>query len=255
MPTNCCVPQCNEQGFTTQTAEKYRIFPFQACFYKESSGFTPFTAKRKKTSKFPQISWSILSPRKRKAPPFRQPLVQTKKNLKREKLDATATEEPISSVANNSELNVTDKELETASFVSEEKESETKLYIKTLEESLAKLRQEIATPRAENSHLREELTSKGGHVKSFSEKLFQLERFKSDLDINFYLGFPNYNVFLSVYEFLDPDDNCKNIRPRRSSTEVSEDFYDSDNSDDEDIVKKGPQRKLEPIEEYFIVMC
>ena len=201
------------------------------------------------------FSWSILSPRKRKAPTLRQPLVQTKKNLKRDKLNATATEEPISSVANNSELNITDKELETVPFVSEEKESETKLYIKTLEESLVKLRQEIATPRAENSHLREELTSKGGHVKSFSEKLFQLERFKSDLDINFYLGFPNYNTFLSVYEFLDPGDNCKNIRPRRSSTKVSEDFYDCDNSDDEDIVKKGPQRKLEPIEEYFIVMC
>ena len=54
MPTSCCVPQCNEKGFTTQKGEKYRIFPFQACFYKESSGFTPFTAKRKKTSKFPQ---------------------------------------------------------------------------------------------------------------------------------------------------------------------------------------------------------
>lgn len=40
-----------------------------------------------------------------------------------------------------------------------------------------------------------------------------------------------------------------------SSTEVSEDFYDSDNSDDEDIVKKGPQRKLKPTEEYFIIMC
>ena len=34
--------------------------------------------------------------------------------------------------------------------MSEEKESESKLYIKTLEESLAKLRQEIATLHAEN---------------------------------------------------------------------------------------------------------
>ena len=50
----------------------------------------------------------------------------------------------------NSELNTTDKELETVFFMSEEKESETKLYIKTLEESLAKLRQEIATLHAEN---------------------------------------------------------------------------------------------------------
>ena len=96
------------------------------------------------------FAWSILSPRKRKAPTLCQPLVQTKKNLKWDKLDATATEEPISSVANNSELNITDKELETVPFVSEEKESETKLYIKTLEESLAKLRQEIATLHAEN---------------------------------------------------------------------------------------------------------
>ena len=36
----------------------------------------------------------------------------------------TATEEPITSVANNSELNTTYKELETVSFVSEEKEFE-----------------------------------------------------------------------------------------------------------------------------------
>ena len=40
-----------------------------------------------------------------------KPLVQTKKILKRDKLDATVTEEPISSVANDSELNTTEKEL------------------------------------------------------------------------------------------------------------------------------------------------
>ena len=40
-----------------------------------------------------------------------KPLVQTKKNLKRDKLDATITEETISSVSNDSELNTTKKEL------------------------------------------------------------------------------------------------------------------------------------------------
>ena len=28
MPTSCCVPQCNEQGFTTQTGEKVLYFSF-----------------------------------------------------------------------------------------------------------------------------------------------------------------------------------------------------------------------------------
>ena len=59
-----------------------------------------------------KFAWSIPSPRKRKAPTLRQPLVQTKNILKRDKLDATVIEEPISSVANDSELNTTDKELE-----------------------------------------------------------------------------------------------------------------------------------------------
>ena len=54
MPTSCCVPQCNQQGFTTPTGKKCRISPFLACFYEESSGFTPFAAKKEKTSRFPQ---------------------------------------------------------------------------------------------------------------------------------------------------------------------------------------------------------
>ena len=127
-----------------QQGKKCRISPFQACFFEESSGLTSFAAKREKTSNFPQalqssvrfiwglrnfrkslsgriyvadgaipskFAWSIPSPRKIKAPTLRQPLVQTKNILKRDKLDANVTEEPISSVANDSELNTTDKEL------------------------------------------------------------------------------------------------------------------------------------------------
>ena len=54
MPTSCCVPQCNQQGFTTPTGKKCSISPFQACFYEESSGFTPFAATMEKNSRFPQ---------------------------------------------------------------------------------------------------------------------------------------------------------------------------------------------------------
>ena len=144
MPTSCCVPQCNQQGFTTPTGEvvSYVFFPslllrrkqwIHVIRREEGKNFkiSPSTTKVRSLHFRPEdlrkspsgriytadgaipskFAWSIPSPRKRKAPTLRQPLVQAKNILKRDKLDATVIEEPISSVANDSELNTPDKEL------------------------------------------------------------------------------------------------------------------------------------------------
>ena len=144
IPTGCCVPQCNQQGFTTTTGEvvSYVFFPSlllrrkqwihvirreEGKNFKISSSttkvrslhFRPEDLRKSPSGRIyiadgaipSKFAWSIPSPRERKAPALRQPLVQTKNILKRDKLDATVIEEPISSVANDSELNTTDKEL------------------------------------------------------------------------------------------------------------------------------------------------
>ena len=58
---------------------------------------------------------------------------------------------------------------------------------------------------------------------------------------------------------MNPGEDGENIRPRRKSTskDVPEDFYDADSEEKEYVTpaKKGRQRKLKPVEEFFIVLC
>lgn len=198
-----------------------------------------------------KFSWSIPSPRKRRAPTLRQPSQQQKRKK---------VKEPITEDINLPESAAVQQQEHVSNLPDNVVVVETRnndvLYVKTLEEKLAKLQHEIEQLRDENSSLKERIAEQDSYVESCAERLFQFERFKSDSDINFYTGLANYEVFDSVYKFLDPGDNCKNIRPRRSTVKVSDDLYDSDNSDDEEvIIKKGPQRKLKPVEELFLTLC
>ena len=135
MPTSCCVPQCNQQGVTTPTGEIVSYFSFPSLLLRRkqwihairreegknfkislnatkvcSLHFRPDDLRKSLSGRIyvaddaipSKFAWSIPSPRKRKAPTLRQPLVQSKNILKRDKLDATVIEEPISSVANDS---------------------------------------------------------------------------------------------------------------------------------------------------------
>lgn len=54
----------------------------------------------------------------------------------------------------------------------------------------------------------------------------------TDGDVSFYTGLSSYATFMSIFEYLNPRDNCTNIRSRGGVTDVPEDFYNSD-SDDE----------------------
>ena len=61
-----------------------------------------------------------------------------------------------------------------------------------------------------------------------SSRLFCVDRFTTDGDISFYTGLSSYATFMAIFQFLNPGDDCENIRPRSSVTDVPEDFYDSD---------------------------
>ena len=73
---------------------------------------------------------------------------------------------------------------------------------------------------------------------------FGLQRFAgSDSDIRFYTGFPDYNTLTSFYEFLGP-----------AVTQLN--YWGSDFSKEcpSWIEKRGPSRKLKPIDELFSVL-
>ncbi len=71
---------------------------------------------------------------------------------------------------------------------------------------------------------------------------FGLKRFAgSDDDIRFYTGLPNYSTSLSFYEFLLPAVGKLN-------------YWDSENSENRTEMKHGPQRKIQPIDELFMVL-
>ena len=62
---------------------------------------------------------------------------------------------------------------------------------------------------------------------------------------------------MAIFEYLNPGDNCSNIRPRGSVTDVPEDFYNSDSDDEENVQasKKERRRKPKLLDEFFIVLC
>ena len=102
-----------------------------------------------------------------------------------------------------------------------------------LEEKLGKAEIELNHLRYENSNLKERLAESERQLELMSAHLFCIDCFTADTDTNFYTGLPKYSTFMAIFEFLNPGDNCDNIRCRSSVTDVPENFYNSD-SDEED---------------------
>ena len=93
-----------------------------------------------------------------------------------------------------------------------------------------------------------------------TERVFDLERFKSDENISFYTGFSKYATFVATYEFLYPGVHGENIRYWSSSERaIPAEFYDKVEEEDFETeqrnAKQGRRRKLKPVEEFFMVMC
>ena len=80
------------------------------------------------------------------------------------------------------------------------------------------------------------------HLNQEVDKLkFGLKRFAgSDNDIWFYTGFPNYNTIISFYNFFLP-----------AATQLN--YWGSDNAVNQEE-KHGPQRKVQPIDELFMLL-
>jgi hypothetical protein len=92
---------------------------------------------------------------------------------------------------------------------------------------------------------------------TLESKLFKIDRFRSKpSSISFYTGFPNYEVFLSIFNYLDPGVQGQNIRywsSASSTFEPSLDSYDQEECDTKS--EKGRPRKLKALDEYFLVLC
>ena len=74
----------------------------------------------------------------------------------------------------------------------------------------------------ESGKLKERLTESERQQETMSAPLFCVDQFTADANISFYTGLPNYSPSMAIFEFLNLGDNCENIRPRSSVTDVAE---------------------------------
>ncbi|XP_067050019.1 uncharacterized protein [Acropora muricata] len=288
MPSFCCVPKCNQKGYSTSSGEKVSFFNFpkeplirkqwiHAIRRDEGKDFV-ITERTKvcslhfrsedlrksingriyiKEGGVPsKFDWSGPSPKKRKAPTERQPLPAKKKLLTEDNVSVNnEVQETIEMSASEPSTSFEEDTCKTPGLERQIAEQRTK--IGELEEKLKQAESEINNLRHENTELNEKLAECERQQKEMSSRLFCVDCFTTDGDISFYTGLSSYATFMAIFEYLNPGDNCSNIRPRGSVTDVPEDFYNSDFDDEENVQasKKGRRRKLKPLDEFFIVLC
>ena len=204
-----------------------------------------------------KFDWSGPSPKKRKAPTEWQPLPAKKKLLTEDNSVSVNNEvqETIEMSASEPSTSFEEDTCKTPDLETQIPEQSTK--IGELEEELKQAESEINNLRRENTELNEKLAECERQQKEMSSRLFCVDRFTMDGDISFYTGLSSYATFMAIFEYLNPGDDCSNIRPRGSATDVPEDFYNSDSDDEENVQasKKGRRRKLKPLDKFFIVFC
>ena len=292
MPTHCCVPECNQKGVKSPTGEKVSFFEFPNqpllrkkwihAIRREEGKNWRITGDTKVCSLHfrredlrkslagrtyvvqgcvpSRFAWSVSSPRKRKAPTERLPLpVSSKKQLftsdpaSEVNIASSAVEssdEIFPSTSGANELNEPDISVESNVEMDQGKK------VEDLEARLLEAEKDLSSLRKKNDELERKITENEQHQETMSSRIFSLDRFKSDADVNFYTGLPNYATLISIFEFLNPREDCENICSRISS-DVPEEFYDSESDDEENgpTAKKGGCRKLRPLEEFFVVLC
>ena len=296
MPSYCCVPNCNQFGYTSPSGEKVSFFNFpKASLIRKqwihairrdegkdfvvtermkvcSLHFRPEDLRKTLNGRIyvrdggvpSKFDWSGPSPKKRKAPTERKPLPVKKKLQLAEEISFDSS--PSASVNNEEEVveefveisaNEPSTSLELDPPDLERKIAEQSQKIAELEEKLKQSEDEINNLRRENTELKEKLAECERQQQEISSRLFCVDRFTTDGDISFYTGLSSYATFMAIFQFLNPGDDCENIRPRSSVTDVPEDFYDSDSDDEGNFqpTKRGRPRKLKPLDEFFIVLC
>ena len=135
-------------------------------------------------------------------------------------------------------------------------EMDQRKKVEDLEARLLRSEKELAILQKRNKELERKITENEQHHEAMSSRLFCLDRFKFYTHVNFYTGLPNYATLITSFEFLNPGEDCENIRSRISS-DIPEEFYNSESDDEENALttKKGRRRKLRPLEKFFIVLC
>ena len=248
MPSHCCVPLCSQQGYRLSNGEMVSYFNFpkdktsrkqwihairrdEGPFFKIhdktkvcSLHFKPGDLKKSlngrvfvQEGKIPsRFEWRPESPKKRKAPTVRQPLVPLVRNETNKNVASTSSQEHVdftaSEVSGNEEL-WKKKVIELKRI-----EDELERKLKYTEGSLRDVRQTICNLRQENDELKkssEQMTKQIEMLKKQSEivePLLDLNRLTSDRDIAFYTGFPNYDIFIALFNFLNPGTHGENIR-------------------------------------------
>ena len=181
-----------------------------------------------------RFAWSVPSPTKIKVPIERVSVPMKKKLFTPEVSSETNNEGSTAPETVHVDSGIPDSACQTS-------EMDQIKRIQELEIQLLQAQQELTSLSLENTELKRKLAESASQQEEISSHLFSLNRFKSDTDISFYMGLPNYATFRAIYEFLNPGEDCENIRPRISS-DVPEEFYNSDSSDEEEDVqaaKKG----------------
>ena len=110
-----------------------------------------------------------------------------------------------------------------------------------------------ATFRHENIDFKEKLAECECQQKLTSSNAFCVDCLTSDGHISFYIGLSSSEIFMAMFDQLNPGDNCENICPGGNMRDVPEDFYDSD-CIEEDIVQatmKGERSKLKLLDKFF----
>ena len=285
MPTHCCVPECNQKGVKSLTGEKVSFFEFpnQSSLRKRwiqsirrdegknwqitrdtkvcSLHFRREDLRKSLAGRTylvdgcvpSRFAWSIPSPRKRKAPTERLPLPIPLSSKKRLFTSDTSSEINIASSAVESSNEI----FPSTSGGNETDEPDISVESNVEMDQGKKVEDlEARLLQSEKEELERKIIENKQHQETLSSRLFSLDRFKSNADVNFYTGLPNYATLISIFEFLNPGEDCENIRSRISS-DVPEEFYNSESDDEEDTstTKRGRCRKLKPLEEFFIVLC
>lgn len=173
-----------------------------------------------------KFAWSVPSIRKRKAPTERLSSGSSKKQLftsdehtsasNMEADSALVVESPCELEATCS-INSESKERSEPDFNSEQSSIDQMKQIEELEAQLSIAQQELTRLQLENIELKRKLAESTSQQEAMSSRIFCLDRFKSDTDISFYMGLPNYSTFSAIPEVLNPGEDCENIRPQSSS--------------------------------------
>ncbi len=113
--------------------------------------------------------------------------------------------------------------------------------IDNLHAHIAKLEQQVNALDFENKQLLK-------NVNELLESQFGIARFEdSDSDINFYMGFPNFQTLLACYNFLNPGENGSNIVYVNSAKKDLQ-FTSSINADGFLGNKPHPRQKLSTLD-------